>query len=315
MSAEEFILSELQRFLDSKNVEGINLALTRPKAKEFGDFASNLAMQLAGKLRMKPRDIADEIISFLNQDKKYISRTEIAGPGFINFFISDGSVFEQLRNIISDGGTFGNNDSGKGVRTQVEFISANPTGPLTIGHGRQAVLGDTIARLLEACGYDVTREYYYNNAGRQMRILGESVRVRYLQELGEDIEFPEDHYRGDYIRDVAKKIVAEKGDSLKSDTQSGYFKDQAEQAVFADIRGTISRLGFEMDVFFNEQSLYDEGKIAEVIDGLRERGLVDERDGATWFLTTKLGQEQDRVIVKSSGEPTYRLPDIAYHRE
>jgi arginyl-tRNA synthetase len=315
MSAEEFILSELHRFLDSKNVEGINLALTRPKAKEFGDFASNLAMQLAGKLRMKPRDIADEIISFLNQDKKYISRTEIAGPGFINFFISDGSVFEQLRNIISDGGTFGNNDSGKGVRTQVEFISANPTGPLTIGHGRQAVLGDTIARLLEACGYDVTREYYYNNAGRQMRILGESVRVRYLQELGEDIEFPEDHYRGDYIRDVAKKIVAEKGDSLKSDTQSGYFKDQAEQAVFADIRGTISRLGFEMDVFFNEQSLYDEGKIAEVIDGLRERGLVDERDGATWFLTTKLGQEQDRVIVKSSGEPTYRLPDIAYHRE
>jgi arginyl-tRNA synthetase len=224
-------------------------------------------------------------------------------------------LYNQLSEILNLKHQYGKSDIGHNTKTQVEFISANPTGPLTIGHGRQAVLGDTIARLLEAIGYQVTREYYFNNAGRQMRILGDSVRLRYLQLQGEKIAFPDDYYQGDYITEIAQQILDEQGDSLKAETDTTFFKDRAEAEVFKDIKRTIQRLKFHMDVFYNEKSLYDKGKIDEVVDLLREEGLVKEREGALWFLTSKLGKEQDRVIIKSSGEPTYRLPDIAYHRE
>jgi arginyl-tRNA synthetase len=315
MKANEYIKKELNRFLVKHNLHDIDIILEKPKQKKFGDLSSNLPMQLASSLKKKPREIAENIQAFIDINPIYISKIEIAGPGFLNFYITETSYFNQLEEIILAKEKFGKLDIGRGKKVQVEFISANPTGPLTIGHGRQAVLGDTISRLLENVGYKVTREYYYNDAGRQMRILGDSVRLRYLQVAGEKIDFPEDYYQGDYIIDIAKKIFKENGTELVDKTDVTYFTERAEKDVFEDINESIMRLNFKMDVFYNENSLYKEGKIGEVISLLDKKGLVDKRDGALWFLTSKLGMEQDRVIEKSTGEPTYRLPDIAYHRE
>jgi arginyl-tRNA synthetase len=315
MNAEQYILSELTRYLHHHNLTSCTPQLEKPKQKQFGDFTTNIALQLSARQKKKPIAIARDIIQFIAKQPQFIKKVEIAGPGFINFFISDDSIYQQLLEILTQQQEYGKINIGQGKKTQVEFISANPTGPLTIGHGRQAVLGDTIARLLEATGHQVIREYYYNNAGRQMRILGDSVRLRYLQLLGSSANFPADYYQGDYIIDIARQIVAEKGQDLRDESDLSFFIAKAESAVFTDIKKTISRLGITMDVFYNENSLYEQGKIEEVILALRERGLVADRDGAVWFLTTKLGMDQDRVIVKSSGEPTYRLPDIAYHRE
>lgn len=315
MQAEQYIRNEIERFLKSKGVKDLSFNFEKPKQKQFGDLSTNIAMQMATILKTNPRQIATEIQSFISIDPQYIEKIDIAGPGFLNFFISPNSFYIQLYDIIKKKEKYGQSDQGNGIKTQVEFISANPTGPLTIGHGRQAVLGDSIARLFETIGYNVTREYYFNDAGRQMRILGDSVRLRYLQQLGEKIEFPDDYYQGDYIIDIARQIRDENGEKLKKETNPEIFTTKAEEEVFKDIKNTIARLNFRMDVFYNEKSLYDEGKIDEVVSALGEKGLVDERDGAVWFLTSKLGKEQDRVIIKSSGEPTYRLPDIAYHVE
>jgi arginyl-tRNA synthetase len=315
MPAEQYIRNEIDRYLKSKGVKDLSFNFEKPKQTQFGDLSTNIAMKMASILNANPRQIATEIQSFISIDPQYIEKIDIAGPGFLNFFISPTSYYIQLHDIIRKKESYGQSDQGEGKKTQVEFISANPTGPLTIGHGRQAVLGDTIARLFETIGYDVTREYYFNDAGRQMRILGDSVRLRYLQQLGEKIEFPDDYYQGDYIIDIARQIYDENGDILRGETNLEIFTKKAEEEVFNDIKNTISRLKFRMDVFFNEKSLYDEGKIDDTVSALREKGLVGDRDGAVWFLTSKLGKEQDRVIIKSSGEPTYRLPDIAYHIE
>ncbi len=315
MTIEQYITTQLEAFLQDKGIGDLEVSLQKPKEEEFGDFSSNLAMQLAGSLKKAPRQIAQDIIDFFPDDTRYISKIEIAGPGFINFFISNRPLFEELQRILSTGSSYGRSRVGEGHKVQIEFVSANPTGPLTIGHGRGAVLGDTIARLMEAVGYAVTREYYYNDAGRQMRMLGNSARLRYLQLLGEPVEFPEDHYQGEYIIDIARSIQEAEGDVYKNHKDTDYFKEKAEAMIFEQIRATIKRLGFEFDVFYNEKTLYEEGKIEQTIEGLREKGLVEDRDGAVWFRTSQLGFEQDRVIVKSSGEPTYRLPDTAYHVE
>lgn len=315
MTSQEYIKKELQRFLDEHNLSDIEIILERPKEEAFGDYASTLALQLARHLKKNPRQIAEEIKNFITLDKRYISKIEIAGPGFINFFASNENLYIQLSEILEKKEAYGKSSLGQGKKANIEFVSANPTGPLTIGHGRGAVLGDTIARLLKNIGYQVTREYYFNNAGRQMRVLGDSVRLRYLELCGQKVDFPEDYYQGQYIIDIAREIYNEKGDALKDENDVTYFKEFAEQVIFADIKKTIRRLGFEFDVFYNEKSLYDEGKIDQVVQQLREKGLVAERDGAVWFLTSKLGFDQDRVIIKSTGEPTYRLPDIAYHVE
>ena len=315
MTIKTYIEQELQRYLKEKNISDIQIVLQHPKEEKFGDWASNLAMQLARHLKKAPREIAEDIKAHFKLHPDFVSKIEIAGPGFINFFSSGVSLYGELQSILEKGQEYGKSDLAAGRTAQVEFVSANPTGPLTIGHGRGAVLGDTICRLLEAVGYQVTREYYFNNAGRQMRVLGESVRLRYLELLGQSIDFPDDYYQGEYIREIARAIFEEKGDALRDESDITYFKDKAEEAIFTDIKNTIRRLGFAFDVFYNEKSLYDEGKIDEVIAALRERGLIAEREGAVWFLTSKLGFEQDRVFIKSTGEPTYRLPDTAYHVE
>ncbi len=285
-----------------------------PKHEGMGDFSTNMALVMAGSEKKNPREMAKAIAAKL-ADNALIDRLDIAGPGFINIFIKQDVWRGLIPTIIGASENFGRSDIGGNRRVMVEFVSANPTGPLSIGHGRQAILGDSIARLLTATGHNVYREYYYNDAGRQMRVLGESTRARYLELLGETFEFPEDGYQGQYIVDIARSLVEERGDSLKDHQDVKPFKEQAERFIFKDISGTLARLGITFDNYFNEHSLYENGKIDEVVAELRAKGYVYEKDNAVWFKTTEFGHEQDRVIIKSSGEPTYRLPDIAYHRE
>lgn len=286
-----------------------------PKHENQGDFSTNMALVLAGIEKKNPREIAAQVVERLKNVQELIDRVEIAGPGFVNVTIKE-SVWQQLlKEIDNQQETYGRSDIGGNRRVMVEFVSANPTGPLSIGHGRQAILGDGIARLLEATGHDVYREYYYNDAGRQMRVLGESVRARYLELLGRDHEFPEDGYQGEYIYDIARKLVETEDQSLTDCESVDPFKQAAERTIFEDISTTLKRMGISFDNYYNEQSLYENGHVDSVIKELTDKGLVYEKDGATWFKTTELGQEKDRVIIKSSGEPTYRLPDIAYHRE
>ncbi len=295
--------------------DAVSPTFEKPRSPEHGDLTTNVAM-IASKIAGKPpRQFAQEIVDRLDIDRSLVDRVEIAGPGFINFRFTDKFYRERLKEILSSGKQFGRVNIGKKLKTQVEFVSANPTGPLTVGHGRGAVYGDTVARLLEWATYDVTREYYFNNAGRQMRVLGDSVRLRYLEELGEVITFPEDYYQGEYIRDIARYLKDKQGDALRSQPAEGIFKQQAETEIFDDIKKTLKRIGVAFDVFYNENSLYETGKVDDVIAELKKRNLAYDQDGAVWFRTTALGGEKDKVIVKSTGEPTYRLPDIAYHRE
>ncbi len=286
-----------------------------PKHEGQGDFSSNIALLLAGIEKQNPRQIAAKIVEKLILETELFERVEIAGPGFVNFFINSSVWRGLIPHIMAEGSHYGKSEVGSDRKVMVEFVSANPTGPLSIGHGRQAILGDAIARLLEATGHNVYREYYYNDAGRQMRVLGESTRARYLELLGEKSEFPEDGYQGEYIVEISQSLVDEKGDSLKDHSDVTVFKEQAEKFIFKGISSTLKRMGIVFDNYYNERSLYDDGYIDDVVSQLREKGYVYEKDNAVWFKTTEFGHEKDRVIIKSSGEPTYRLPDIAYHRE
>ncbi|SMO63953.1 arginine--tRNA ligase [Gracilimonas mengyeensis] len=290
-----------------------NIQIEDPNQPEHGDAATNIAMTLAKPLRNNPRAIAQQIVDGLEYDENKISAVEIAGPGFINFRFAEDYLFDELESILEAGADFGKSAGNKDQRVLVEFVSANPTGPLTVGHGRNAVLGDTVARLLEWTGAEVEREYYFNDAGRQMRVLGESVQARYLELLGKDAEFPEGGYEGEYIRDIAQALIDEQGEELADAKDESPFKEKAEEEIFADISGTLERMSIKMDSFFNERSLYEDGKIEETIEKLRAKDLVYDKDGAVWFKTTEFGKDKDTVLVKSSGEPTYRLPDIAYH--
>jgi len=290
-----------------------DLILTVPNQKDHGDYATNIALMLSKKLKKKPREVASEIVDNLDYDKNVLEKIEIAGPGFINFSFTKSYIPQIINGIINSNENFGKSDKHIGKLAQVEFVSANPTGPLTVGHGRNAVTGDTVANLLEWIGYNVEREYYFNNAGRQMRVLGDSVRLRYLELLGEKIDFPEDYYQGEYIKDIAAKLKNEFGDKLKNDDPEGIFKQTAEKEIFADINGTLERLHIHFKKYFNENSLYEEGKIKSLLDEFKERALSYEKEGAIWMKFSELGNDVDKVIVKSSGEPTYRLPDIAYH--
>lgn len=286
-----------------------------PKHENQGDYSTNIALVLGGIEKKNPREIGVQVAALLEEEDELVAEVSLAGPGFVNVTIKK-EVWQRFLNVVeTEGGNYGTSDIGQGRRIMVEFVSANPTGPLSIGHGRQAILGDSIARLLETTGHNVHREYYYNDAGRQMRVLGESTRARYLELLGREYEFPEDGYQGEYIYDVARLLIDQVGDSLKESEDVEPFKAKAEEMIFQDISGTLERMGIVFDDYYNERSLYEEGHVDSVVKELREKGLVYEQDNATWFKTTEFGQEQDRVIIKSSGEPTYRLPDIAYHRE
>ncbi len=290
------------------------LSFDVPKIESHGDLSCNAAMTLTKQLKKNPKSIAEEIVSKLEYDSSVISKIEIAGPGFINFFFTPAYVAQIVNRIFDEKADFGRSNKYSGKKANVEFVSANPTGPLTVGHGRNAVIGDTVANLLEAIGYQVEREYYFNDAGRQMRVLGDSVRLRYLELLGDKIDFPDDYYQGEYIKDIAQKIVDGFGDKLKEEDAEGIFKDKAEAEIFNDIKTTLKNLNIEFDIFSNEKKLYDENKIEDLLSTLKSRKLSYEKDNAIWLRLSELGGEQDKVIVKATGEPTYRLPDIAYHQ-
>ena len=269
-------------------------------------------MQISKAAKMKPMDAAAVIVQHLPK-VDFISKAEPSAPGFINLTLDPKWVAAQVNVILEKGSSFANLDLGHGAKAQVEFVSANPTGPLSVGRGRGGVIGDTMANLLSAVGYNVTREYYFNNAGQQMRNLGDSLRLRYLQALGESIPFPEEYYQGSYLIDLARDLAAKFNSRLANESWE-YFKPIVEEAMFASIKATLKRLNIEMDVFFNENSLYDDGSVNDVIAKLRETGYAYDNDGAVWFKTTAFGAEEDRVIVKSTGDPRIVCPTIAYHR-
>jgi arginyl-tRNA synthetase len=311
---KEYLRDKVVSALHSLGITA-DVTFEKPRQPDHGDLTTNVAMVLAKSMKKNPRQLATDIVAHLEVDEVLIDKPEVAGPGFINFRFTDRFYYRELAQLLSNSQSYGRSSIGKGRKTLVEFVSANPTGPLTVGHGRNAVFGDTVANLLEWTGHDVTREYYFNNAGRQMRVLGDSVRLRYLELLGDAVSFPDDYYQGAYIKEIARHLFEEHGDALKGESAEGKFKEQAEREIFDEIKDTLKRLGIEFKTFFNENSLYENGKIKEVIDAFKARRLAYEKDGALWLKTEVLGGEKDKVIVKSSGEPTYRLPDIAYHIE
>ena len=290
------------------------IVLDIPKDEKFGDASSNVAMTLSKELKTPPRKIAEEIISKISIDNKLITKTEIAGAGFINFFLSDDLYKNELKNILGDGNDYGKSELHKGQTANLEWVSANPTGPLHTGHGRQLCLGKAIAILLEWTGYKVTREYYYNDAGNQMNNLAMSVRARYMQIFENEFPFPEYGYVGEYVNEIANMIYEKHGESLKDSDDLDYFKKEGEVFTFDVIKKTLSNLGIHHDIFFNETSLYEKKEIEKTLEAFKEKDLSYELDGATWLkMDENEGIQKDKVIVKTTGEPTYRLPDIAYH--
>ncbi|MEF8816372.1 MAG: arginine--tRNA ligase [Salinibacter sp.] len=330
---KDFLRTQIRHVLDALGdvPDDFDIELEEPDRPEHGDLATNTALRLASVLGDNPRSIADTLAEQLRErvDPARIKSVEVAGPGFVNVRFAQDYLFDGLADLLAQGDTFGQTDTGAEQRALVEYVSANPTGPLNVGHGRNAVLGDTIANLLAWTGYEVTREYYYNDAGRQMRVLAQSVRARY-EELASNVptttltlddgttvevpeDFPEDGYLGRYIVEIAEDLYAEHGDALRSTDDLTPFREAAEQAIFADIEATLRDLNIDMDGYANEQALHDEGQVQEVLDGLDDAGYTYEENGALWFKTTEFGKEDDTVLVKQTGEPTYRTPDIAYH--
>jgi len=290
------------------------LKFEKPQNADHGDVATNVALTLAKPLKRAPRDLAIALINAMEYDENTISDIEVAGPGFINIRYSKNYLTDQLRTALRAGESFGRTSQPMKSTVNIEWVSANPTGMLHAGHGRNVCLGAAIAQLLEWTGHTVVREYYFNNAGNQMNNLAKSVRVRYLQALGEAIDLDENGYRGQEIKDIAAKLVEEYGES-KRDADLSFFKLYGEQYNFENIKRTLEKLKIKHDIFFNEVSLYESGSIEQTIAEFRSRGLAYDKDGAVWLKLSEMGEKDDRVIIKSSGEPTYRLPDICYHKD
>ena len=327
----QLIVQSLKNAQDAGDLPAFDIPdfkVESPKRDGQGDYAFP-AMQFAKLGKKAPRQIAEDIVKHL-PEADYMDRVEVAGPGFINFFLSDGYLKKQVETILDEGDSFFTLEIGSGKKAQVEFVSANPTGPLHIGRTRGGVIGDSMARVLSAAGYTVQREYYFNNAGNQMVMLGESLKVRYLQALGDDVELDENHYQGDYLVDYAAELVEAYGDSWR-DKEWRDFKEFAEEKMFGWIKTSLKAIDIEHDEFFNEDSLFKNEDVWETLSELKDNGYVYEakewagasdeekakaesRDPAQWFATTKFGDDKDRVLVKADGIPTYTLPDIAYHR-
>ena len=271
-------------------------------------------MLLAGSINKNPIDIANEIHkNLIEKNLDNIEEITVTTPGFINFVVKPTFYQNKIISIIKYGESYGKDNLGKGKSANVEFVSANPTGPLTVGHGRNAVLGDTVSNILEWHGYNVTREYYYNDAGKQMRVLGESVASRYFELINKPFEFPKEGYQGEYIIDIAKQVIDRFGKKL--DKNDATFLSEAENVIFKQIVASLDKLGIKFDKFTNEKTFYESGAIKELLAQLKEKKLIYDKDGATWYKATSAGGKQDKVYIKSTGEPTYRLPDTAYHKD
>jgi arginyl-tRNA synthetase len=295
--------------------EPVEPVVERPRDPAFGDWATNLAMVLAKPLQRRPRELAQELIAAIDFRRAGLKSAEIAGPGFINMRVDPGAVGAGLVRLIAAGEGYGRQDAGGGRPVNVEFVSANPTGPLHVGHGRQAALGDAIASLLETAGWKVTREFYYNDAGAQIQNLALSVQARIRQAAGQDADVPDGGYHGDYIRDIAQRYVTEHpGDTWGDDLEA--VRRFAVQELRKEQDRDLAAFGVRFDVYYLESSLYEQGKVDETQAALVAAGHTYEKDGALWLRTTEFGDDKDRVMRKSAekgGEPTYFLPDVAYH--
>lgn len=328
-------LTEAKEKGELKMKEDPLIVLEIPKDETKGDIATTVAMALAASEKKKPRDIAEIIIRHLRDEKGIIDRTDIAGPGFINFFLKDEYYHKLLKQIDKEGKDYGRIDIGKGEKVQVEFVSANPTGPLHVGHGRGAAVGDALSNLLSAVGYDVTREFYINDAGRQVRLLAQCVYSRFMKRHGKDEPFPEDGYHGAYIDEVAAYIdeVAASAKPVISDrinvTYTGpidnespadasqvisFFEDRSKDFLLEEIRKDLEDFGVRFDNWFSEQSLLDDSSVQKSIEELKKRNFVYEKDDAIWLRSTAFGDDKDRVVIKKDGSYTYLATDIAYHR-
>ncbi len=312
--ARSGILEVLGDFSD----RDIPVEYTREKA--HGDFATPIALILAGKVKKKPRDVAETIVGNMDIEKdktRYIQHVEIAGPGFINFFLGREWLEDVLKVILKSGAQYGRSDMGHDRKILLEFVSANPTGPMNVVNARAAAVGASLANILEASGHDVSTEYYINDAGGQINVLGASCELRYLELKGEDVEFPEWGYQGAYIVDIARLAMdkhSKKLEAMDAEKRGEFFRDFALSCMLEEQKASLARFGVEFDVWFSERKLVDAGAVQEVIEILTQRGMVYEADGALWLRTTEFGDEKDRVVVKSDGDYTYLAGDIAYHR-
>jgi arginyl-tRNA synthetase len=287
-----------------------------PKSDSHGDFATNFAMLAAKTQKMAPRRIAEALVTHLGDGGGLLTRTEIAGPGFVNFFVRPTAWPALVSQVLDQDRMYGASVIGRGQKVQVEFVSANPTGPLHVGHGRGAAVGDSVARILAHCGFDVQREYYINDSGRQIETLGRSVYLRALELHGRPVDFPPDCYQGDYIRDLARELLAAEGADLPALDEAAAVARCARFAadrITTGIRQDLEDFGVTYDRWFSEQSLYDSGQVEQCLAALKARGMVYLHEGAWWFKTTALGDEKDRVVVRQNGQTTYFASDIAYH--
>ena len=292
-------------------------ALERPRLPEHGDWATNVALVLAKAAKAPPRKVAEAMVAHLELPD-WVAGVEVAGPGFVNVRLDQSWFAGLVRRVVAAGESFGTIDLGHGERVNVEFISANPTGPLHVGNARLAPMGDALANLLTATGHKVEREYYFNDAGNQIEQLGASVEAAYLQLLGRPAEVPADGYKGAYVADAATELRAEQGDApadLDPAERRARVTDWSFRRMLAGIKQTLARLGVEFDVWFSERTLHDTGAIAETVEELRARGVVEERDGAVWLRTTQFGDDKDRPLIRSNGAPTYFGADAAYYRD
>jgi len=306
-SRGEIEFGELPRFV-----------VERPPHHTFGDYASNIAMMLGRELKRDAIEIAHIILKYLDVDGSLVERVEVAGAGFINFYLRPGWLWDVVRQAVAEDARFGWCNVGDGQPVQIEFVSANPTGPLHLGHGRGGVLGDAIARLLSAVGFNVHREFYINDAATsaQMHKFGQSLEVRYLQLFGHSARIPEDGYKGEYVMDIAKEIESEHGDMylhMSSEERVALFTQLAKEKMLKRQRATLERFGIYMDSWVSEQWLYDEGRVKDAIDRLLQSGWTYEQDGAVWLRTRPFGDDKDRVLIRSDGTPTYLAADVAYH--
>ncbi|MDR4429688.1 arginine--tRNA ligase [Bacillus anthracis] len=295
-----------------------NVVLESPKDKTNGDFSTNMAMQLARVAKKAPRMIAEELVANFDKAKASTEKIEIAGPGFINFYMDNSYLTDLIPTIVNAGEAYGETNTGKGEKVQVEFVSANPTGDLHLGHARGAAVGDTLCNLLAKAGYDVSREYYINDAGNQIHNLALSVEARYMQALGLEKEMPEDGYHGADIIGIGKRLAEEFGDRYaKADEKESYefYREYGLKYELAKLQKDLESFRVKFDVWFSETSLYKNGKIDQALAVLKERDEIFEEDGATWFRSMTYGDDKNRVLIKNDGSYTYLTPDIAYHRD
>ncbi|MBN1473106.1 MAG: arginine--tRNA ligase [Syntrophaceae bacterium] len=308
-SAEKGIISE-------SDLSRLEVAV--PANPAHGDYAANAAMILASTAKQNPRKIAETLLANLTDEENILQKTEIAGPGFINFFIKDNIWKNELKIIEEKNEKFGKLYIGNGKKVQIEFVSANPTGPLHIGHARGAVVGDVIANMMKTAGYDVTKEYYINDAGNQMSNLGKSVLLRLRELAGEKIDFPQTCYQGEYIKDIAAQILKNEQNKYlardNEDKKISYLTDIAGRIILEDIKGNLKDFGVIFDDYFSESKLYENDGVSKILEVLKKSGFVYSDGQTLWFKTTEFGDEKDRVVVRKNGEPTYFAADIAYHQ-